>query len=109
MVIHVNHWRVDIPHTVAKQINGHHGQSVLVFALLDDVFLSVVLRTKILSESQRLRFQPCFLQLDENQMLMPVVFADCGSEVNAEHGDAVARGVDIFVRTLLHLYHLLLQ
>ena len=109
VMVHVNHGRVDIAHSVAKQIDSHHGECVLVFAVFDNVLLSAVLRTEVLSEAQRLRFQPGFLQFDKHQMLVTIVFAYSGGEVNAKHGDAIARGVDILVRTLLYLHHSLFQ
>ena len=85
VMVHVNHGRIDIAHSVAKQIDSHHRECVLVFAVFDNVLLSAVLRTEVLSEAQRLRFQPGFLQFDKHQMLVTIVFAYSGGEVNAKH------------------------
>ena len=108
-MVHINHRSIDVTHTMAKDIDRNHRQGVLVLALLDNILLPAILRPQILSKPQSLRFQPCLLQFDEHQMLMAILLPYGCPEVDAKHRDAVACGVHILVRTLLHLHHLFLQ
>ena len=50
-VADVNHWLLNIAHPMAKQIYCHHGQGMLLRTLARDIFLPVVLCTKILAET----------------------------------------------------------
>ena len=80
---HIDNRFLDVPHLVAQQIDGHHGQCVLVGALSNDVARVLVLHTQILAEAQRLRGQPRLLQLYEDEVLAAVGLANGGSEVDA--------------------------
>ena len=106
-MLDVEHRLVDVANTVSQQIDGHHGQGML--ATLQHVVGIVVLYTKILAETQRLSLKPCLLQLNQNELLRPVVESYAGTEVYAQHRNGVALVVNILMGTYLHLYGVFFQ
>ena len=52
-------------HTMTQQIDSHHGYGIAVFTLVIHILRIGILGTKVLAETQRLSFKPCFLKLNE--------------------------------------------
>ncbi len=109
-VAHIDDGLVYVADAVPQEIHGHHGEGVsLSVAFLLHVLLRVVLCREITAEAQGLRVEPCLLQFDEHEVLLPVVFLDARCEVDAEHRQVVACDVGVLMAPHLHTDDLLLE
>ena len=88
VMIDIHYRLLDVAHLVAEQIYSNHGVGKAFFIRLAYVILVAILRTKILSETQRLGVEPRLLQLNKhNAVFYDIAFAltySC-SKVDAKH------------------------
>ena len=107
------HYRLfDVAHLMSKEIDSHHRIGKTLLVSLAYVALVVVLRAKILSETQCLSVEPSLLQLYQNNAVLRFIafaLANRSREINAEHRQCVARSVAVFMRTNSHMNHFFLQ
>ena len=56
-MIDIEHWHIDVTNSMSQQVDGYHRNGIAVIVVLARHILRVaVLRTKILTETQGLRF-----------------------------------------------------
>ena len=111
LVLHIEDRLRDIAHQMAQEIDRHHRNGIARGSkvLLEHIFLVAVLRTKILTEAERLRGKPRLLQLDQDEVDTTIGLAHLRAKVDAKHGDVPATDIGILVATHLHADHLLLE
>ena len=110
LVPDVQHRLLDVSHPMPEQVYGYHRDAVAVgIGVLQDVVGVGVLRAEVLAEAERLRLEPCLLELYKDELQAAVVLAYLRPEVDAEHGYLIARAVGILVLAHLYLRHLSLQ
>ena len=86
LVTHIKHRLLNFSNTVTEQIHRYHGDTIAIgAAILVNVVRIGILGAEILAETQCLRFQPCFLQLNEHKFQSAVLLSHLCSKVNAEH------------------------
>ena len=107
LVPDVQHWLVDVAHTVPQQIDGHHGQRTL--ATVNHIVRTVILNAKILAEAQRLRLKPSLLKFNKYQVNGTVRTPHTGTEVDSQDGNRVALVVHMLLGTHVHLQDVLFQ
>ena len=106
LVVHVEHRFLDVAHLVAQQVDGHHRQGV---AILLHILGVRVVYAQVLTESECLRFEPCLLQLNQDQFLLSTIVEYRGTKVDTEYRQCIAIVVAILVWPYLHLHYLHLQ
>ena len=112
VMIDVHDWIFDIAHLVTKQIDSHHGIGKTFPVGLLHIVPATVLCTKILTETQHLRVEPCLLQFNQNDTIphsITFAFTDRRGEINAEHRQRVTRRVAVFMRTNRYMNHFFFQ
>ena len=109
LAAYVEHRLLDVADFMSQQVNGHHGNGISPLVLRQHVFNVSILCTEVLTETQRLRFQPGLLQLNQYQVFRSVFLLYGCPEVYAEYRQPVAGDVGIFVAARLHFHHVLLQ
>ena len=68
-VVDVDDWLLNVTHTVTQHIDGNHGGGItLRIILLDYILRILILRTEVLTETERLSVEPSLLQLNEHQL-----------------------------------------
>ena len=102
LVAHIHNWFVDVAHGVPQQVDGHHGQGMAVGAVGHYVLWVLVVYAQVLSETQRLCWQPRLLQLYQYELLLAVGAFYGGTEVDAEDGERLFLSVGVLVGA--HLY-----
>ena len=63
---------LDVPHLMPQQIDGHHGNGMLVGAVFVNVTGVFILDAQVLPETKRLCGNPCLLQFYKDKMLAAV-------------------------------------
>ena len=109
MVTHIDDRLLNIAHLMAKQVDGHHWQGMLISVIAHHVLRVLVLYTQILAEPERLSLQPSLLQFNEYEVFMAVILQDSSAEVYTEHRQRVALVVCVLMRPDRHLDDVLLQ
>ncbi len=108
-VVDVDNRHLNIPHPMSEEINGHHGYGKAIVAVMANIAFITVLCAQVLPEAQRLRLQPCLLQLYKDEMLAAVALPDGSREVDTKHGNLVTRLIGVFVWTRLDAHDIFLQ
>ena len=66
-MVDIEYGHVNLSYSMPKDIHRHHGNTIgRVYLFAYHILRVCILCTEILPEAQRLRFQPCFLQLNED-------------------------------------------
>ena len=80
----------NVSHAVPQQIDRHHRVGISFLGVDLYVVFVAVLHAEVLSEAQRLSVQPCFLELNQDDLLRTVFLTDRRRKVDAEHRKRVS-------------------